>query len=72
MSDYEVTLVNDNSQSLVKCLVEEESLTKKQCMLPEDNERRVFGKGPNTHGNAYCRQEFYVRFKGPEESTSET
>lgn len=64
MSDYEVTLVNDNSEFTATSSVLNEATDAhiSQCIqephnLPEDDTE------------TFPRQEFYVRFKGPDEST---
>jgi hypothetical protein len=63
MSDYEVTLVNDNSMHLLIALHSDEPLLTalhSVCLpLPASSEI----------SHIQCRQEFYVRFKGPSEST---
>ena len=74
MSDYEVTLVNDNSKSatiflffLSRDLSSHGTLElmDKQCMSrPARGDRRY-----RILDLSWIRQEFYVRFKGPEEST---
>lgn len=66
MSDYEVTLVNDNSEHFFDRLTYLNTSDLMQCMsisyaMRLDNHKELMGHG--------LRQEFYVRFKGPEEST---
>ena len=68
MSDYEVTLVNDNSTAF-KRLLDLHLLTPLQCMicsLPCFRKLERWGSGLLIR--VAHRQEFYVRFKGPEES----
>ena len=84
MSDYEVTLVNDNSTYLthIRCLV----LRSRQTPVP--NQKKHSQHTELTNRPRQCpsidrltlhiprtslippRQEFFVRFKGPEESRS--
>lgn len=69
MSDYEVTLVNDNSKHMLERLQYEVALTPSQCMSIVD------ALGLDITGDLWdsgSRQEFYVRFKGPEESMKHT
>jgi hypothetical protein len=64
MSDYEVTLVNDNSMKIISShLIHTGSLlTVHSVRIP------LLSTISPTHEKH--RQEFYVRFKGPEESSS--
>lgn len=65
MSDYEVTLVNDNSESNCPRAVLTSCLTDwLQCKRSKANETisPIFRLTPPN------RQEFYIKFKGPTES----
>jgi hypothetical protein len=65
MSDYEVTLVNDNSgYPRIAAMTSLSDFT--QCMST------LYASRLDITSNLWAmgfRQEFYVRFKGPEEST---
>ncbi|RBR25956.1 uncharacterized protein FIESC28_01229 [Fusarium coffeatum] len=62
MSDYEVTLVNDNSKEI--CLVKLKPTNRHQCMS-------FFASSVSHILTDTCRQEFFVRFKGPAETPFE-
>lgn len=65
MSDYEVTLVNDNSESNYPWAVPAYCLTDRlQCKRTEANET----VSPIFRLTRPNRQEFYIKFKGPTES----
>jgi hypothetical protein len=62
MSDYEVTLVNDNSNPPFLCNLISLKTDSYQCTSPPSQ------SSPDNYSQMDDRQEFYVRFKGPEES----
>lgn len=62
MSDYEVTLVNDNSMR------SQTSFTHWHEKLTVSYSVGLFVPKTTHYDSSYTRQEFYVRFKGPEES----
>ncbi|KAH7179362.1 ubiquitin-conjugating enzyme [Fusarium flagelliforme] len=62
MSDYEVTLVNDNSKDIY--LIRTNPADRHQCMP-------FFAFGLSHVLTDTCRQEFFVRFKGPAETPFE-
>ncbi|RFN46705.1 ubiquitin-conjugating enzyme [Fusarium flagelliforme] len=62
MSDYEVTLVNDNSKDI--CLIRMNPADRLQCMP-------FLALGLSHILTDTCRQEFFVRFKGPAETPFE-
>jgi hypothetical protein len=72
MSDYEVTLINDNSQ-FPRVQASEKRRQLPHSRMPADSVQCRWKKGPGSvaasslTGYLY-RQEFYVAFKGPTES----
>lgn len=71
MSDYEVTLVHDNSECVpfncVRHIYYEEALL---TYMLKCAQKPYTSSSLSIQDRAYifCRQEFYVRFKGPDES----
>lgn len=67
MSDYEVTLVNDNSK-LAKGLISTDSTTSLTSTVYDASLALPFPPTVSVIILTAARQEFYVRFKGPDES----